>query len=156
MNLKLIPISEHNYNQAKELHISQAQLGSVETVEECLKEAQTFSLWKPVMIVDGDVPIGFAMYGQWINEGECGRVWLDRFFIDEHYQGKGYAKQVLLLLINKIYLEYNCDEIYLSVYASNQVAIKIYESLGFAFNGELDINKEKVMVLKGKPSSNIT
>ena len=74
-------------------------------------------------------------------------MWLDRFFIDERFQGRGYAKPVLIQLIRKIHEEYGYDEIYLSVYESNQLAIKVYQSLGFVFNGEHDINDELVMVL---------
>ena len=41
--------------------------------------------------------------------------------------------------------EYNPDEVYLSVYDNNKVAIKLYKKLGFKFNGKLDINGEKIM-----------
>ncbi len=67
--------------------------------------------------------------------------------IDEHYQGHGYAKPILSSLINKIIEEYKCKEIYLSLYEDNEIAYKLYKKLGFDFNGELDINGEKVMVL---------
>lgn len=147
MDLRFVPVDQFNYNEMKQLHIKDSQKGTVETVEECCKEAEQFALWRPTAIADGDQFIGFAMYGLWIDEGEDGRVWLDRFFIDERYQGKGYAKPVLKLLIQKIVDEYAYDKLYLSVYEMNQVAIRIYESLGFKFNGELDINKELIMVL---------
>lgn len=147
MNIKFISITSHNYDEVKNLHISASQKGNVETVEECCREAEEFSLWHPIAIADGEKLIGFAMYGLWINEGERGRVWLDRFFIDERFQGRGYAKPVLIQLIRKIHEEYGYDEVYLSVYESNQLAIKVYQSLGFAFNGERDINNELVMVL---------
>ena len=150
MNIKFIPITSHNYDEVKKLHISASQKGNVETVEECCREAEEFSLWHPIAIADGEQLIGFAMYGLWINEGERGRVWLDRFFIDERFQGRGYAKPVLIQLIRKIHEEYGYDEVYLSVYESNQLAIKVYQSLGFAFNGERDINDELVMVLNIK------
>lgn len=147
MNIRFIPVDELNFDEMKHLHIKDSQKGTVETVEECCKEAELFSLWRPTAIADGNQFIGFTMYGLWINEGESGRVWLDRFFIDERYQGMGYAKPVLKLLIQKIIDEYAYDKLYLSVYETNEVAIKIYESLGFEFNGELDINEELIMVL---------
>lgn len=147
MDICFIPVDEFNYHEIKLLHIGDSQKGTVETVEECCKEAEQFTLWHPIGIADENRFIGFAMYGLWINEGERGRVWLDRFFIDERYQGKGYAKPVLKLLIQRIIDEYGYDKLYLSVYETNEVAIRIYESLGFEFNGELDINKELIMVL---------
>ncbi|HEL3620841.1 TPA: spermidine acetyltransferase, partial [Clostridioides difficile] len=44
--------------------------------------------------------------------------------------------------------EYNCDELYLSIFEDNKMAIKLYKDFGFEFNGELDYGGEKVMVLK--------
>ena len=38
------------------------------------------------------------------------------------------------------------DRVFLSVYDDNQGAIRLYEKLGFAFNGELDTKGERVMV----------
>lgn len=104
------------------------------------------ALWRPIAIeIDGQL-VGFAMYGLWENEGAEGRVWLDRFFIDEHFQGKGYATLVLPLLFQRIFTEYARKELYLSVYESNAAAIRLYQKLGFSFNGETDINGEKVML----------
>lgn len=148
MSYTFIPVTNTNIEIVKQLHISNSQKGMCETVEECYNEAKELSLWRPIVIENKESYIGFAMYGLWINEGVNGRVWLDRFFIDEKYQGLGHAKRVLPLLIEQIYSEYNFDEIYLSVYENNDSAIHLYKSLGFLFNGELDINKEKVMVLK--------
>ncbi|MFV0551588.1 MAG: GNAT family N-acetyltransferase [Anaerorhabdus sp.] len=66
--------------------------------------------------------------------------------MDEHHQGKGLAKLVLPILLEKLYKDYAVDKIFLSVYETNELAIHLYEKLGFKFNGELDINNERVMV----------
>lgn len=144
--LKFIPVNESNIAEVARLHISSLQKGMVETVEECFSEAQQLSLWRPVAISKGNELIGFAMYGLWKNEGENGRVWLDRFLIDECQQGKGYANLVLPNILKHIADEYQCEKIYLSVYDNNTVAIHLYEKFGFLRNGETDINGEKVMM----------
>ncbi|MEG2603805.1 MAG: GNAT family N-acetyltransferase [Clostridia bacterium] len=146
MHFTFLPVNDQNIAMASQLHIAKAQVGMVETVAQCYSEAQELTQWRPTVICADGAMIGFAMYGLWKNEGESGRVWLDRFLIDEHYQGLGYAKAVLPLLVNRIIAEYGCTEIYLSVYSTNAVAIHLYEEFGFSFNGELDINGEKVMV----------
>lgn len=146
IEINFIPVNENNIAEVARLHISAQQFGMVETVEECFAEAQQLSLWRPVAISKENELIGFAMYGLWKNEGENGRVWLDRFLIDEHQQGKGYANLVLPNLLKHIADEYQCEEIYLSVYDNNTVAIHLYEKFGFLRNGETDINGEKVMV----------
>ncbi|MEG2195153.1 MAG: GNAT family N-acetyltransferase [Terrisporobacter sp.] len=143
-------VNKENIECILNLKIKDNQEGFIESVEECLKEAEELSLWKPVGIYDGHNLIGFAMYGYWESEGTCGRVWLDRFLIDEKFQGKGYSKPVLKELIKEIHDFYNCDEIYLSLYDDNFVAKSIYEGLGFKFNGELDTKGEKIMVLNLK------
>ncbi|MGL4570810.1 MAG: GNAT family N-acetyltransferase [Clostridium sp.] len=148
MKIKLKRVCKENYKEILDLHIGEGQQGFIETTEECLKEAKERSLWRPVGIYNDDVLIGFAMYGLFKEEGAFGRVWLDRFMIGYEHQRKGYGRASLKVLINTLYDEYNYDEIYLSIYDNNKNAIKLYEDTGFYFNGELDINGEKVMVKK--------
>lgn len=148
MNLRFEGVSEESYEEVLALHVAKYQDNFIETTRQCLDEAKELSLWNPTAIYDENKIIGFAMYGFFKSEGVNGRVWLDRFMIDERYQGKGYGVNALKLLISKLYDEYECNEIFLSIYEENVVAIKIYEKLGFRFNGEFDINGEKVMVIK--------
>ena len=49
-------------------------------------------------------------------------------------------------LLERLPKEYGKDRVFLSVYDDNQGAIRLYEKLGFAFNGELDTKGERVMV----------
>lgn len=139
-------ITDKNREEALTLQIKPEQIGFIESVEECLKESEELSLWRPVGIYEDDKMIGFAMYGQWYEE-ECERVWLDRFLIDQRYQNQGLGRQALRTLITYILLEYGCEKIYLSLYKDNTHALKLYESLGFYFTQEKDIHGEEVMVL---------
>lgn len=146
MKIIFTPVTPQNRPLALSLHVAPTQLGTVETTQECLAEADQLALWRPVIIEADDSAVGFAMYGLWQEEGSNGRVWLDRFFIDEHHQGKGLAKPVLEQLLNHISKEYGRNEIYLSVYQDNLVAIGLYRHFDFAFNGEIDAKGELVMV----------
>lgn len=139
-------VTEKNRERCLKLRVSQGQEDMIETTEECLAEADAVDCWVPVIIKDGQMDIGFAMYGLYDYPPEPCRLWMDRFFIDSGFQGKGYAKPAIMSLAEKIKADYGVKEIYLSVYESNALAIGIYKSLGFSFNGELDINGEKVMV----------
>ncbi len=49
------------------------------------------------------------------------------------------------LIIKKLYLDYNCKRIYLSVVESNKVAVQLYESLGFKKTMFLDPMGERIM-----------
>lgn len=86
------------------------------------------------------------MYGSFEYPNNETRIWLDRFLIDYHFQGKGLGKKMLQALINHLETLYHCDRIYLSLYEDNIVALSLYQQFGFEFNGELDTNQEKVMV----------
>ena len=46
-------------------------------------------------IYDGNVLIGFAMYGLFWEYLPFGRLWLNRFLIDRRYQSMGYGKAAL-------------------------------------------------------------
>lgn len=156
MNLIIKEVNDQNHSEVLSLKVSKSQEGFIETVKECLDEASEFHVWRPVGIYDEDIIIGFAMYGfldetfdrHFANGNE--QVWFDRFLIDERYQGKGYGSLVLKLLIKRIYEEYECEKIYLSIYEDNEKALEMYKKIGFSFNGEYDTKGEKVMVLNHK------
>lgn len=148
MELSWQPIEEGNRDLALTLAVSSAQVGTVEPVADCLREAAELALWRPVLLLADGEAVGFAMYGLWENEGSDGRLWLDRFFIDRRHQGRGLAKAVLPALIAHLRATYGRSTVYLSVYPNNAPAIRLYEALGFCYNGELDCNGERVMVLE--------
>lgn len=150
MSFQFVPVTPANRVQALSLGVAPGQEHTVEPVAECLAEADRLALWRPVLVLDGaGQAVGFAMYGFWDGEDRYGRVWLDRFFIDRNFQRRGYAKACLPRLIDKLRAEYPAarQALYLSVYADNAPAIALYRALGFAFNGERDVNGELVMCL---------
>lgn len=151
MDITIAPVTPENREVVSALRVRPGQEGFIETVAECLAEADELPHWRPVGIYHGSALIGFAMYGLWLYEGERGRVWLDRFLLDGGAQGRGYALPALRALIARIRAEYGYDALFLSIYEENTHALSLYRGLGFALNGEVDINGEKVMVLRGAP-----
>lgn len=146
--IQFLPVNSKNKADLLKLTLLPNQIHFIESVEDCLKEAEALPLWKPVGIYENDTLIGFAMYGLWKKEGQHGRVWLDRFLIDQSQQGKGYGKKALIALIQHIFSTYEYDKIYLSLYEDNTVALNLYKKVGFSLNGERDIHNEQIMVLK--------
>ena len=86
------------------------------------------------------------MYG-YFPEPAPGQLWLDRLLIDKKYQGQGYGRQSVLALLHRLYAEYGSETgtVYLSVYMDNSPAIRLYESIGFRFNGKYDSKGEHIM-----------
>jgi len=139
-------ITTANKNEILALQIAHSQEGFIETPAECIEEAEEVENFVPVGLYLNNTPIGFAMYGKFPDKQEGSRIWLDRYLIDFHHQGKGYGHVFLKELMQFLTQKYNCPKIYLSVYENNQGAIHLYTSHGFRFNGELDDNGEKVMI----------
>lgn len=145
--LNLIEVNAQNEDVILQLKVKQTQLGYIETVKQCLDEAKCDERWFPIGIYDNDNVVGFAMIGEFLYPDGM-RTWMDRFLIDEHYQGKGYGKKALIDVLNLCITLYKHDEIYLSIYEENEVAYKLYSKIGFVKNGEIDEHGEKVMILK--------
>lgn len=146
MDLHFEAITSENRKQAEALSLFPEQLSFVESVAECLKEADEMHEWRAVGIYDEQTLVGFAMYGHLDLPPSEGEVWLDRLLIDKEYQGKGYGKSAVLALLSRLCTEYACKKIFLSVYDIDKPAIRLYEKTGFYFNGELDTKGEKIMV----------
>lgn len=144
--LQITPVTPENRNELLRLAVAPEQSGFIETVVECLAEAEGLALWKPVGIYDKTNPVGFAMYGFFPQEGHSGRLWLDRLLIDYRYQGKGFGLAAMELLLARLETEFGKQDIYLSLYDGNLPAERLYTRFGFVRNGELDIHGEKVMV----------
>lgn len=146
MSIEIKSVTKENLVGILDLHVAENQKPYIETTEQCLKEALEESWYEPAGLYKDGCLVGFAMYGLFISESGNGRVWLDRYLIDERYQGKGLGSEILGILIKYLANKYNHNKIFLSVYDDNKCAIRLYEKFGFEFNGEFDVNKEKVMM----------
>lgn len=147
MEISLIPVTQENRQIAESLSVFPSQENFIESVKECMQEADQISDWHPILICSDDNIIGFTMYG-YMNSEKTPRLWFDRLLIDSKYQNCGYGKKAVKTIINQLHKEYPGKDIYLSAYIENQVAINLYKSFGFIFNGELDLKGEKIMILK--------
>ena len=148
MALHFEKVDNSNRKKVESLSVRPFQINFIESVTECMEEADMYSAWHPVAIYDDANLVGFSMYGCFTEEKWGKRVWLDRLLIDQKYQGKGYGKKSIEILSRQLFDEYDTEQIYLSVYDDNPVAIRLYEKAGFEFNGELDTKGEKIMVLR--------
>lgn len=150
MELHLEPVTAENRAGVLALELLPEQAGFVESVAQCLEEADAHRNWRPVGIYHGEDLVGFAMYGRFPWESfPFGRLWLDRFLIDYRFQGRGYGRAALALLLARLGGRYPRRRIYLSVTPGNRAAARLYQSFGFRFNGEKDIHGEDVMVRRG-------
>lgn len=146
MQTSISIVSVENLQAVLELRVAPDQISYIESTAQCLQEAEECSCYVPVALYADDELVGFAMYGFFPDECESGRVWLDRFLIDAQYQGRGLGRIMLGALLDLLTELFGPSDIYLSLYDDNQGALRLYEKFGFRFNGESDLNGEKVMV----------
>ncbi len=148
LTVKLLPKDE--WDIILKLKVSTAQTGFIESSEKCLNDAvkNAYGMtWNFYGVYIEDRIIGFAMHGkQDFRFLPYEQVWLDRFMIDENYQGKGYGKTAMMLIIDKMYLDYHCKKIFLSVIEDNIQAISLYKKLGFKKTWSKDPNGERIMI----------
>ena len=148
MPLHFVPITEENRREVENLQLFPEQRSYIESVPECLAEAEQTREWRTVGIYDGPTVVGFAMYGCFAQPEPEGQLWLDRLLIDRRFQGRGYGRAALAALLERLEREYHKKRIYLSVVEANRPAAALYESFGFRLTGERDTHGERVMCLR--------
>jgi diamine N-acetyltransferase len=83
-------------------------------------------------IYAGETPVGFFLYGYDPDDD----IWdVTRFMIGSAYQGKGYGRAALIMLLDHMQRTHGCTRIYISFDPNNVVAEKLYASLGFVDTG---------------------
>lgn len=138
-DLSFKDVQSDNRDRVRRIKLQSGQENFIESVEECLQEAQTDPDWHPVAIYKGQEVIGFAMYGSF---GPDKETWIDRIMIDAQYQGQGLGKIAMEKLMAVVSQEYGVKQIYLSIIEGNEIASRLYKSLGFQYTNERDPNGE--------------
>ena len=87
----------------------------------------------PLAVYNDNIVIGFLMYG--LDESRE-NYWIHIMMMDDKHQGKGYAKETFRKILSEIKKDKSVHKILLAVNKGNINAVKIYEKLGFKFNGQ--------------------
>jgi diamine N-acetyltransferase len=82
----------------------------------------------------GETPVGFLMTSEAPDQGV---YFLWRLMIDAKYQGKGYGRRAVELLIERIKASGNAKELLTSHLKSDCSAGTFYQRLGFIYTGEI-------------------
>src|SRR5215469_16155614 len=92
-------------------------------------------LWLPYAFYAGTAMIGFTELAYAPESTD--NYWIFHFFIDVTYQGKGYGKQALRLVLDFIKQQHpHCHSIHLTVHPENIAAQRLYSSAGFQSTGD--------------------
>lgn len=130
----LVEIDRYNYLHVMDLAVAPEQKPFVATNQYSLAQAYVQPECVPLALYAENKPVGFAMY---CLDTDDRQYWIFRLMIDQRYQGRGYGRAAMLLLIDRIRSEMDeaHDRIYISFEPENKIAKSLYESLGFVPDG---------------------
>ena len=134
--LHLVEIDRYNYLSVLDLSVSPEQKDFVATNQYSLAQAYAQPECVPFALYAENRPVGFAMYS--LDEDDH-QYWIYRLMIDQRYQGVGYGREAMGLMIDRIrgLSDEDHNRIYISFEPENAVAKALYESLGFLPDGRV-------------------
>jgi len=93
--------------------------------------------WLPYAVYRGQDMIGFVALAYEESLAHQNTYWMFHFFIDGRYQGQGYGRAALELLLQEIKQQHPaCQVIKLTVHPENIAAQHLYTQTGFLPTGE--------------------
>ncbi len=146
--IRLERITRDNWEQATTLDIADAQRRFLETpsVLHAIAEVQFHPTYTPYAIFDDQTMVGFVVYGYLPEDHTKG--WIPLLIIDQRYQGKGYGRAAMELVIRAVREQApDCREIALNYKPDNTTAEHLYLRVGFHKTDEIDERGQVTMRL---------
>ncbi|MCQ4921945.1 GNAT family N-acetyltransferase [Tissierella carlieri] len=132
--LKLINIDSENFWEIIKLKVTKQQEEFVASNTFSIAQSKVQPECIPLAIYNDETSIGFLMYCMDSIDKE---YWIYRIMIDTRYQSKGYGRQAMELLINRIKEDKEHHVIFISFEPENEWAKALYESMGFTPDGRV-------------------
>ncbi len=133
--LRLEQVDRHNFLAVINLSVSDEQKDFVASNLYSLAQAYVQEECVPLALYEGDEPVGFAMYCLDSDEHE---YWIYRLMVDKRHQRRGYGREAMRLLIERIRSDPDHGRIFISFEPQNAAAKALYESLGFVPDGRVE------------------
>jgi diamine N-acetyltransferase len=151
MTVTLKEITRNNWYEATKLRVHENQEKYVAPNLYSIAQSKFYPTWVPLAIYNGDgAMVGFVMYG--VEDGDKeGDYWIIRLMIDKNHQGQGYGRAAMQAVLERIKALPTVKNIFVSYVPVNEVAEKLYASLGFEKTGTIEDGEEVVQLKVGKP-----
>lgn len=127
-------ITKENWDECINLTFRLEQGGLVAPNSYRFLESKAEPTFVQVGIYSSDQMVGYAMYGI---DPDDGKYWVFRLMIDEQHQGKGYGKNALAQIIDRLRMLPDCVEIFVGYRPENFRAASLYGGLNFARTGQM-------------------
>jgi diamine N-acetyltransferase len=134
MTMTLREITHENWLQCVHLKVAPEQEHFVASNGVSLAQSKYEPEWLPLALYDDEEMVGFVMYGVYREEG---KYWILRVMVDHRFQGRGYGRAAMRLLLDRLRATPDCDEVAISYEPENEVARRLYASCGFRETGEV-------------------
>ncbi len=128
-------ITMENFRECIRLSVADHQRMFVASNMYSLAEAKADGVSNPLAVYANDQMVGFIMY---CYNPELHLGYIDRLMVGEDYQGQGYGRAAMEMIIERLQNTPGCQRIRTSFNPENKVADKLYSSLGFQKTGEID------------------
>ena len=141
--ITLMDIDEHNWRE--DLAVEEEQKAFVSDQYRLLARAYAHRNRRAQakMIYADDTPVGMLLY---YDLEECQAYDFSQLFIDRRFQGHGYGRKAVQMVIEQMRRERKYNQVYLCCIEGNTSAYHLYTQLGFRPNGTRD-GDEFVMCL---------
>jgi diamine N-acetyltransferase len=142
------PVARDNWRDLIKLKVRDDQKGFVATNVQSIAESQfgyddpKYGHWDmfPFGIYEGPMPVGFLMYGYNFTHPDT-QAFIIRLMVDEHQQGRGYGRFGMTWMIDRFRADDRLRAVGISYEPENEVARKLYASLGFVETGEISFGE---------------
>lgn len=132
--VSLREITKQNFWDCISLEVGEGQKDYVTSNAVSLAQSKYQPECIPLGIFSDDEMVGFAMY---CIDADDGEYWIYRMMIDRRFQGRGYGKKALELLIDMIKKDKTHHRILLGVHKESLAAVALYSRVGFEFTGKV-------------------
>jgi len=148
------PVTKGNWKELTRLKVREDQTHFVASNLYSIAESQfgddDEGHWDlhPFGIYDGNTPVGFLMYGYDLEHPKQ-QAFIFRLMVDDQFQGKGYGRFGMKRMLEIFRADERIKEVGISYEPENEVARKLYASLGFVETGQM-LGEEVEAVLRLK------
>jgi diamine N-acetyltransferase len=127
VEIYLKDIDSSSWRDCIQLEVKEEQRPFIQSNLHSIAESRFQNGMRLLGIYKDHIMVGFASYIL----DEDGDMNLYKLMIDKNYQGKGYGRKALALVMDMIKKETLKKEVWLSLHPDNAAAIKLYSGYGF-------------------------
>jgi len=156
LSLELRPVTQENWQSLIKLKVRDGQqdfvasnLYSIAESQFGFEEEGHWDLFPYGLYMNGE-PVGFAMTGLNLNHSRFQGLIL-RLMVSEKHQGRGYGRDAMKVMNEMFLADERVQAVCISYAPENEVARKLYASLGFVETGEMLESEVTAILNMGLP-----